>query len=114
MLVQVVAVHRVTMPIVQIIDVVVMRHRFVAASFTVSVIGMPFGALVRRKEAFIPVPVVRAVGVPVVQVIHVVAVSDEGVPAGSVVDMAVLDVNVMGDSHGSSFIATLFVPCVSW
>jgi hypothetical protein len=77
--------------VVQVVDVVAVLDRVVAAAFAVHVVvrGM-FG--VAGGLAFVPVPVVLTVQVAVVGVVDVVTVIDLDVAAARSVDMLVLGV----------------------
>jgi len=103
MVVAVVTVRMVQMAIDEVIDVVAMRHRFVAAAVAVHVAGfvavavMVGGADVRVGGAdgdgvFIDVVAVRVVQVAVVQVINVAFVLDGGVAAACAVLVFVIGV----------------------
>ena len=99
MVVAVVTVRMVQMAIDEVIDVVAMRHRFVAAAgaMHVAVAVMVGGADVRVGGAdgdgvFIDVVAVRVVQVAVVQVINVAFVLDGGVAAACAVLVFVVGV----------------------
>lgn len=102
MLVVVIAVHGVLMTVVQVVDVVTMRHGFVAALLAVSVL---VGGVLRNRVVLVVVVLVQRVAVVVVQVIDVIAVR-HGLMA-AVVTVLVLGgavmngVNVRGAHDGS-------------
>ena len=103
MVVAVVAMRMVQMAIDEVIDVVAMRHRFVAAAVAVHVAGFVAAAVVVRRAdvrvggadgdgVFIDVVAVRMVQVSVVQVINVAFVLDGGVAAACAVLVFVIGV----------------------
>ena len=101
MLVVVVAVFGVTVPVVDVVDMVAVRNRDVAAAVAVmvfvSVVHGVFGGF-----ALIDVVGVDAVQVPVVGVVDVVAVRHGDVTAAGAVLVGVIGVRVMlGFSHGT-------------
>lgn len=102
MLVVVIAVHGVLMTVVQVVDVVTMRHGFVAALLAVSVL---LGGVLRNRVVLVVVVLVQCVAVVVVQVVDVIAVR-HGLMA-AVVTVLVLGgavmngVNVRGAHDGS-------------
>ena len=82
------------MTIVDVVDVVTVRDRFVSALRTVFVIVLVVGHV--RHLALVPMAVVQVVGMAVVEVIDVIAVFDRGVPAVGSVNMGVFVVHRAG------------------
>jgi hypothetical protein len=98
MVVVVVFVGRVAVAVVEVVDVLAVRDRDVAAALAVGVVV----AGVRHVAgdlALVDVPVVRAVQVPFVGVVDVVAVRDGRVPAALTVDVVVACVHGVRDRH---------------
>ncbi|GAD85493.1 hypothetical protein NCAST_31_01890 [Nocardia asteroides NBRC 15531] len=88
MVVVVTVVGRVPMAVVDVVDVVAVRYRDMAAARAVRVLVR--GALdVRRGLALVEVAVVFAMQVPVVDVVHVVAVRNRDMPTAGAVDVGV-------------------------
>lgn len=93
----------------QVVDVVTVRHRCVSTSLRVHVPLLVARAAVRWSAcgrvvgtdfqfALIDVSVVRVMKVSIVEVVHVVAVTDGGMPAVGTVDVIVAGMGVM--AHG--------------
>lgn len=82
--------------VVHVVDVIVVRHRDVAAILAVfvvvSVVGGVFGLL-----ALVVVPVVAAMQVAVMHVVNVIAMRDGNVTAASTVHMVVADMLDVSD-----------------
>ena len=106
MIVAVPAVRVVQVPADEIVDVIAVRDRLVAAARAVGVTLRVSVASVRRRavrgiacvdsdRALVDVTIVRAVKVPVVRVVGVSAVRDRGVPAAGAVGVVVLLVDPM-------------------
>jgi len=85
----------------QVVDMVAMGHRFVAAAVAVNMAGLVAGAvmlwgagvgvgLVYRQRVFVYMPVVGVMQVAVVQVIHVIIMLDGSVAAVRAVLMIVV------------------------
>ena len=92
MIVAVTPVGTVEVTLDEIVEVIAVRNRFVAAARTVLMVGVMSAARVLRRAAFgmfgvdvddvlVDVPLMRVVHVPVVQVVRVPCVRDGGVPA---------------------------------
>jgi hypothetical protein len=103
MVVAVVAVGVVQVPIDEIVDVIAMGHRLVAASRTMHVTRLVPAALVRRRtgirvlrrhldRVFIDVARVHVVQVAVVQIVHVVTMLHGGMAAAGSMLMGVVGV----------------------
>jgi hypothetical protein len=97
-LVVVVVVGGVPMAVVDVVDVVLVRNRDVAAAFTVRVLVRLVGGVPRRL-ALVVVAVVRTVQVAVVGVVDVVAMRDGDVAAAVAVCVAVGYVFRVGSGH---------------
>lgn len=93
MLVPVIVVSCMKVTVVQVVDVVAMGHRRVAAirSVLMCVLGV-FDTLIGRT--FVPVIVVLVVSVTVVDVVDVVVVDDGGVPAVGPVHVGMIVVSM--------------------
>jgi hypothetical protein len=94
-LVVVLAVSRVPAPVVHIVDVIPVRDRDMATSFTVDVVMV----LVHRVAGwltFVVVILVLSVKVTVVRVVDVIPVRDRDMAASFAVHMIVCDVLVVG------------------
>ncbi|BBZ44825.1 hypothetical protein MPRM_21060 [Mycobacterium parmense] len=95
MLVVVLAVSRVPAPVVHIVDVISVRDRDMAASFTVDVV-MTFVYRVAGWLTFVVVILVPSVKVTVVRVVDVIPMRDRDMAASFAVHMIVCDVLVVG------------------
>ena len=85
---------RVTVAVMEVVDVVAVLHRLVAAVRPVLVKGVIFGGGMQIGDiAFVVVISVLMVGVSVVEVVHVVAVLHRGVSTGCCVGVRVISVN---------------------
>lgn len=80
-LVVVIAVCGVAVAVVQVVHVVAVRDRYVAAAFTMGVVGVRLGFNVLGGFALIPVAIMLTVNVALVEVVGVVAVWEGNVPA---------------------------------
>jgi hypothetical protein len=94
-LVVVLAVRGVSAPVVDVVNMVPVRHGHMAASFTVDVVVTLMHGVARRF-AFVVVTVVLSVKVAVVHVVNMVAVRDRDVAASFTMDVVVI--NVLGVS----------------
>lgn len=94
MLVVVPAVSRVPTPVVHIVDMVSVRDRNMATSFTVNMV-MRLVHHVAGWLAFVVVIFVLSVKVTVVQVVDMIPVRDRDMPASFTVHMIVCDVLVV-------------------
>ena len=79
----------VAVAVVDVVDVIAMRHRFVPAARTVLVIVI-FVDHVLGWHALVPVAIVFAMGVAVVDVVDVIAVGDRFVSTVGAVGMGVI------------------------
>ncbi|HEY1553244.1 MAG TPA: hypothetical protein VGF94_00350 [Kofleriaceae bacterium] len=115
MVVAVTGVRVVKVAIDQVVDVIAVRHRLVAAARTVHVTGrVPLARVtggatgrVRRVDrdcAFVDVVVVDHVEVAVVEVVDVAAVPDGPMPAVGAMDVIVLRVNLVGAHRWIPFV----------
>jgi hypothetical protein len=89
------------MSVVEVVDVIVVGHGDMSATFPMGVLvsgvlGVAFGG------ALVEVPLVGSVKVPVVEVIDMVAVRDGYMPAAVTVNVGVVGVLEMGGGHGCS------------
>ena len=91
MLVVVLAVRGVPAPVVDVVDMVPVRHGHMTAALTVDVVVIFMHGVVRRF-AFVVVAVVLSVQVAVVHVVDMVAVRDRHVAASFAMDVVVIDV----------------------
>ena len=91
MLVVVLAVRGVPAPVVDVVDMVPVRHGHMTAAVTVDVVVILMHGVARRF-AFVVVTVVLSVKVAVVHVVNVVAVRDRDVAASFTVDVVVINV----------------------
>jgi hypothetical protein len=90
-LVVVLAVRGVPAPVVDVVDMVPVRHGDMTAAVTVDVVVI-FMHGVARRFAFVVVTVVLSVQVTVVHVVNVVAVRDRDVAASFTMDVVVINV----------------------
>jgi hypothetical protein len=108
--VAVVAVAMVQAPLEQVVVVVAVRHKLVAAAFVAAgALDGLAGSRVHvadRHDMLVVVALVGSVQMPIVQVIDVVAVLDAGVTAVLAMHMGVLGVGCV--AHG------IFAPCLVW
>jgi hypothetical protein len=95
MMVVVAAVGGVPLPLVQVVDVIAVRHRGVSAAGLVPVV-VALDGQVLHDLAFRPLPLPLAVHVTVVGVVDVVGVLERHVPAALAVLVAVVVVDVLG------------------
>lgn len=114
MVVAVAVVGMVQMAVHQVVDVISVRHRLVAASGSVGVIGTMPAALVTAgaggrvglidtDRVLAHVLFVRMVEVAVVQIVHMTLVNDRGVLALGAVDMLVVRVGFVSTiAHAGS------------
>lgn len=110
MVVAVVAVLVVQATVYDVVDVIAVRHGFVAAACAVDVAAAGvYGVaavgvgLAHFDDVFVVVAVVLVVQMAVVQVVGVAVVADGGVAAACAVDMGVVFVGV-AVAHGVSFL----------
>jgi hypothetical protein len=103
MIVAMISVRMMQMAIDQIVDVITMRHRFVAASGPMDVVSlMPRASMLRRAriridrrnldDMLVDVTSVHVMQVPIVQIVDVVAMLNRDVPATRSVLMRVIGV----------------------
>lgn len=99
----------------QIVDVVAVRHHFVAATFPMHVAGFVPGAVVaagaifrvRRADSdrvLVDVTFVRMVQVPIVEIIHMPVMRNRLVSAARAVDVIVVFVGVMAHREFFPFV----------
>ncbi|GAA2363275.1 hypothetical protein GCM10009854_48720 [Saccharopolyspora halophila] len=98
MFVVVVVVGGVTVPVVDVVDVVAVRHRDVPAALTVGVLVAVVGGVISWL-ALVVVVVVSAVQVTVVGVIDMIAVRDGDVPAALTMGVLVPSVLLVCRGH---------------
>lgn len=91
MLVVVLAVRGVPAPVVDVVDMVPVRHGHMTAAVTVDVVVILMHGVARRF-AFVVVTVVLSVKVAVVHVVNMVAVRDRDVAASFTMDVVVINV----------------------
>lgn len=91
MLVVVLAVRGVPAPVVDVVDMVPVRHGHVTAAVAVDVVVVLMHGVVRRF-AFVVVTVVLPVQVAVVHIVNMVTVRDRDVAASFTMDVVVIDV----------------------
>lgn len=91
MLVVVLAVRGVPAPVVDVVDMVSVRHSDMTAAVAVDVVVI-FMHGVARRFAFVVVTVVLSVKVTVVHVVNMVAVRDRDVAASFTMDVVVINV----------------------
>ena len=96
MLVVVIAVCGVAVAIVQIVHMVAVRDSYVAAAFTVGVVGVGLGFYVFGGLALVPVAIVLAVDMTLVEVVGVVTVREGHVSAVGAVGVGVVFVSGVG------------------
>ena len=95
MLVVVLAVRGVPAPVVDVVDMVSVRHGDMTAAVTVDVVVILMHGVARRF-AFVVVTVVLSVQVTVVHVVDMVAVRDRDVATSFAVGMVVINVVSVG------------------
>ena len=95
MLVVVLAVRGVAAPVVDVVDMVPVRHSHMTAAVTVDVVVILMHGVARRF-AFVVVTVVLSVQVTVVHVVDMIAVRDRDVAASFAVGMVVINVLAVG------------------
>lgn len=95
-LVVVIAVCGVAVAVVQVVHMVAVRDCYVAAAFTMSVVGVSLGFYVLGGLALVPVAIVLAVDVAFVEVVGVVTVREGYVAAISAVGVGVILVGGVG------------------
>jgi hypothetical protein len=105
------AVRMVEVSVDEVVDVIAMRNRFVAAAGAMPMAGIVSGASMIRRASrriggahfdhvFIDLITVRLMQVAVVQVVHVIAVLDRGVATTGAMDMGVACMDLMFVRHG--------------
>jgi hypothetical protein len=99
-LVPVTLVSSVTMPIVDVVDMIAMLKRFVAASWAVNVL-VGFVDDVAVERALIPVGAVGPVGMTVVKVVSMVPMLDRNVTASGAVVVRMIFVRSVFSFHVS-------------
>jgi hypothetical protein len=93
----------VTVPVVDVVDMIVVGDRFVPTLGAVGVSVLGVGDV--RQRVLVAVLAVGAVGVPVVDVIGVALMFDRGMPASGSVLMGVILVHgVLSCAHSSSLL----------
>jgi hypothetical protein len=106
-LVPVVVMSGVTMPAVEVVDMVAVRDRIVAAPFAMDVIAVVGVIDVHLGRALVPVSVMEAVGMAVVEVVHMVAVGDGHVPTVLTMGVVVsVGMCVMSGAHREVLLAS--------
>jgi hypothetical protein len=100
-LVPVALVGGVTVPVVEVVDVVVVGDSDMPAALPVSVIVARV-LLVDLGGALVDMPIVSSVEVPVVDVVDVVAVRNGDMTAAVTVNVRVVGVHDVGGGHGCS------------
>lgn len=101
MLVVVIAVCGVAVAVVQVVHMVAVRDCYVAAAFTMSVVGVGLGFYVLGGLALVPVAIVLAVDMTFVEVVGVVAVWEGYVAAIGAVGVGVVLVGGVGHDDWS-------------
>ena len=110
MLVVVIAVCGVAVAVVQIVHMVAVRDCYVAAAFTMSVVGVSLGFYVLGGLALVPVAIVLTVDMTFVEVVGVVAVWEGYVAAIGAVGVGVVLVGGVGHDDWS-FLAGISPRC---
>ena len=110
MLVVVIAVCGVAVAVVQVVHMVAVRDCYVAAAFTMSVVGVSLGFYVLGGLALVPVAIVLAVDMTFVEVVGVVAVWEGYVAAIGAVGVGVVLVGGVGHDDWS-FLAGISPRC---
>ena len=101
MLVVVIAVCGVAVAVVQVVHMVAVRDCYVAAAFTMSVVGVSLGFYVLGGLALVPVAIVLTVDMTFVEVVGVVAVWEGYVAAIGAVGVGVVLVGGVGHDDWS-------------
>ena len=96
MFVVVIAVCGVAVAVVQVVHVVAVRDRYVAAAFTMGVVGVGLGFNVLGGFALIPVAIMLTVNVALVEIVGVVTVREGNVAAVSAVGVGMVFVGGVG------------------
>jgi len=109
-LVVVIAVCGVAVAVVQIVHMVAVRDSYVAAAFTMSVVGVSLGFYVLGGLALVPVAIVLTVDMTFVEVVGVVAVWEGYVAAIGAVGVGVVLVGCVGHDDWS-FLAGISPRC---
>lgn len=110
MLVVVIAVCGVAVAVVQVVHMVAVRDCYVAAAFTMSVVGVSLGFYVLGGLALVPVAIVLTVDMTFVEVVGVVAVWEGYVAAIGAVGVGVVLVGGVGHDDWS-FLAGISPRC---
>ena len=95
-LVVVIAVGGMAVAVVQVVHVVTVRDCYVAAAFTMGVVGVGLGFNVLGGFALIPVAIMLTVNVALVEVVSVVTVREGNVAAVSAVGVGMVFVGGVG------------------
>ena len=95
-LVVVIAVGGVAVTVMQVVHVVAVRDRYVAAAFTMGVVGVCLGFNVLGGLALIPVAIMLTVNVALVEVVGVVTVREGNVAAVGAMGVGVVFVGGVG------------------
>jgi hypothetical protein len=101
-LVVVIAVSCVPAPIVDVVDVIAVRHCHMPAALPVKM-GMPLmHRMAVRRLAFVVMIVVRSMQVAVVDIVDVIVMGDRDMPTSFAVDMVMLDMLGVCGRHFAS------------
>ena len=104
MLVPVAVVQCVAVPVVDVVDVVVVRHRQVAATGSVLVVLVAMGDVIKLLT-LVPMVAVLVVRAAIVDVVDVIAVRHRRVPTVGAVDVRVIGMNRMRHPCGLLVVA---------
>lgn len=96
MLVVVIAVGGVAVTVMQVVHVVAVWDRYVAAAFTMGVVGVRLGFNVLGGLALIPVAIMLTVNVALVEIVGVVTVREGNVAAIGAMGVGMVFVGVVG------------------
>jgi hypothetical protein len=99
MLVVVTLMGGVPVPVVDVIHVIVVRHGFMTAAFSMHVAVLLMGEM--RQAMLVIMAFVRGMRVPLVDVVNVTLMRGGGVPALRAVYMVVPGMSIVTGSHGS-------------
>jgi hypothetical protein len=103
----------VTVTVVEVVDVVTVLDRFVAASRSMLMISVIF-VLSVNALALVPVAIVEVVHMAIVEVVDMVAVDDRGVSATGAVLVLVVFVDVVGSAHDGASSACRIASRAMW
>lgn len=95
-LVVVITVGGVAVTVMQVVHVVAVRDRYVAAAFTMRVVGVRLGFNVLGGLALIPVAIMLTVNVALVEIVGVVTVREGNVAAIGAMGVGMVFVGVVG------------------